>query len=251
MSMVTTYAIINTKTGDAYVGSTANMASRWKKHLYDLRRRQHHCPAFQGAWDGDGEECFTLFEVEKFETGDRNERADVEIKWIIAIGTYNGMAEVLAERVFGAPFDASRTLHSSEMIARLQSDPDMKRRFTERGKAIADYMRTPDGRAMMSMATKRRWADPEMRKALEKGLINRWSAPDARAEFSAKMTPILQDPKRTKRHSKKIKNIWSDPERSKTYRAARARQWDDPERRKLQSERLKAAWAKRKAAAQS
>jgi len=104
-----------------------------------------------------------------------------------------------------------------------------------------------DGRANMAAHAKRRWADPELRKAFERGLERRWSKPNARAEFSQKMTPILQSEAIRDAHTKDLKEIWSDPERSAKYRAARANQWDDPERRKLQSEKLKAAWARRKA----
>jgi group I intron endonuclease len=56
------YALLNTVTGKRYVGSSVNIARRWRIHLSDLRNNEHHSVKLQRSWNKHGELAFK-FEV--------------------------------------------------------------------------------------------------------------------------------------------------------------------------------------------
>lgn len=56
------YKISCLPNGRTYVGSSANVGFRWKRHLTQLRNGNHHNIHLQRAWDKYGEESF-VFEV--------------------------------------------------------------------------------------------------------------------------------------------------------------------------------------------
>ncbi len=45
------YKILNTKTKDFYIGSTANVDKRWKEHKKFLNGNRHHSRHLQNAWN--------------------------------------------------------------------------------------------------------------------------------------------------------------------------------------------------------
>lgn len=45
------YQIVNTITGDRYVGSSIDLRARWSKHQCDLRKLRHGNPKLQAAWN--------------------------------------------------------------------------------------------------------------------------------------------------------------------------------------------------------
>lgn len=242
------YAITRTGTDERYIGSSLKLKRRWQKHKQDLNRHRHHCSALQESWDKYGPESFEFSMIAEADCADVNERASHELQWIMKLGTYNAMTHYVDTHNLHPMALADRELRRAVALNRIAVDPDLAAFLKARGESISAYMKSPQGREMMSKVMVERWKDPKLAATHLKGLTNRWAAPDARKKFSEKMTPILADPKRAKAHSKKLEAIWSDPEAAANYRAARAKQWNDPERRRIQSEKLKAAWAKRKAA---
>lgn len=60
MKQAGVYQIVNTITGDRYVGSSVHMRARWSKHRCDLRKSRHGNPNLQRAWDMHGD----VFEFE-------------------------------------------------------------------------------------------------------------------------------------------------------------------------------------------
>jgi group I intron endonuclease len=48
------YRILNTATGNSYVGSAKDIEYRWCKHRQMLMRGEHHSPKFQRSWDKHG-----------------------------------------------------------------------------------------------------------------------------------------------------------------------------------------------------
>ena len=52
------YKIINTKTGDCYVGSSLHIYYRLRRHLADLRKKQHANPILTNAFNKYGEIAF-------------------------------------------------------------------------------------------------------------------------------------------------------------------------------------------------
>lgn len=56
------YKITCTANGKIYIGSSADLHDRRRKHFNMLRQNKHHSPYLQRAWNKYGEQCFT-FEV--------------------------------------------------------------------------------------------------------------------------------------------------------------------------------------------
>lgn len=54
------YAIVHVATGDSYIGSSADIETRWRKHREKLRRGAHHSRRLQAAWDVFGEAAFVF-----------------------------------------------------------------------------------------------------------------------------------------------------------------------------------------------
>ena len=58
------YKIINKFNGKYYVGSSVDIARRWRKHREALRRNQHRNRYLQRAWNKDGSNSFDFIVVE-------------------------------------------------------------------------------------------------------------------------------------------------------------------------------------------
>lgn len=56
------YQIKNTVNGKLYIGSAVDIAARWGRHRFDLRKGSHHSKKLQRAWNKYGEKSF-VFEV--------------------------------------------------------------------------------------------------------------------------------------------------------------------------------------------
>lgn len=54
------YAITNTRNGSQYIGSSKDIAKRWRLHLVELRLGLHSNPRLQASWDIFGENVFKL-----------------------------------------------------------------------------------------------------------------------------------------------------------------------------------------------
>lgn len=59
------YMILNTATGDRYIGQSSDLYRRRVKHWRDLRKGLHHCVKLQQAWASDGEEVFRFMVLER------------------------------------------------------------------------------------------------------------------------------------------------------------------------------------------
>lgn len=60
--MIGIYAIRNIRSGRSYVGSSVNIARRWKTHIWSLNHGKHHSEHMQHAWKKYGPEMFA-FEI--------------------------------------------------------------------------------------------------------------------------------------------------------------------------------------------
>lgn len=65
------YAIVNTSTGELYIGSSNNVAGRTAAHFSSLRRGKYCRSPFQKAWDRDGEHSFAVVLLGECALGDR------------------------------------------------------------------------------------------------------------------------------------------------------------------------------------
>jgi group I intron endonuclease len=57
------YSITCLPNNKKYIGKSKDIADRWKQHLYQLKRKEHHCKPLQEAYDEYGYTEF-VFKVE-------------------------------------------------------------------------------------------------------------------------------------------------------------------------------------------
>lgn len=82
--MVTIYALLNTLSGFAYIGCTANkMNKRLREHRCLLRAGKHAEKLLQDSWNSDSEDNFMMMALENLPVESSvSEKRDVEIKWM-------------------------------------------------------------------------------------------------------------------------------------------------------------------------
>lgn len=82
------YEIKNTETSDTYIGSSQDIAERWRRHKRDLRKGKHHSRFLQRSWNKYGENVFTFIVLEFCPTIDELPR--VETAYLLFnLPTYN------------------------------------------------------------------------------------------------------------------------------------------------------------------
>lgn len=84
--MIGIYAIENIKTNKLYIGKSIKIENRFKKHVYNLRRNQHHSASLQNSFNKHGEEVFIFGIIEECskEELDKKERY-----WVKYYNTYS------------------------------------------------------------------------------------------------------------------------------------------------------------------
>lgn len=87
--MIAVYKILNTATGEFYIGASVNAEQRWSRHKSDLRLQRHKNRDLQDAWNAHGAAMFTFHILETLATATGLEAAE---QWHIAIlaPAYNG-----------------------------------------------------------------------------------------------------------------------------------------------------------------
>lgn len=238
------YAFTNLNDGSRYVGQARNIEKRRADHLSMLRRGKHTNRRFQRAFIRDGEGAF-CFEVLCY--CDVSRLCDAEQRFLDVlpalynfspIAQANGAGERDAEakaniksgvkRAFERDPSYRKRQHDSYM-ARLQSDPSLrvklrdaqigkKQSIETRAKRSASVKATKgpaEHRALVSVNSKRVWADPEFKE----------------------------------KHKQRMEEAITDEvlaKRNEAIKKAKAERFADPAYRAAISEKLKAAWAKRK-----
>lgn len=243
------YSIRRIGSEDAYIGSSLAFRNRWKKHRYDLRRGKHHCLGLQKAWAEFGPEAFSFEVMAEYECETVNERAAIELQWIIAKGNLNAINDHVDTHNIYPMSEANRRLKSAETHAKIAAVPEYASFLAERGKAIASYMKSPEGRAKMAEHSKRRWQDPEERKRLRAG-IDRWvKDPEAQALHAEKGRIRESTPERIAHHKANTTALWENEDyRAKVVEKAAKNRWSDPEKKAIQAQKMREYHARRRAA---
>jgi hypothetical protein len=81
------YVIRCLATGEAYVGSSFDVAKRLREHRWALRAGRHHNRWLQEAWASHGEACFAMELVEPVE--------EVDALWVALRGREHDWMELL------------------------------------------------------------------------------------------------------------------------------------------------------------
>ena len=211
------YAVIHRRNEDAYVGCTSRIESRWTEHKRRLTLSQHSSPRLQAAWDQDGEPAFAFVILTILVDATRAAAKRDELAWIARIGSYNEVKADQLNQRFVLPTDL-----------RMQ----LAKQNRSRGQSA-------EQRENMRQHTKRRWADPEQRKALLRGLQH--------GNGFYKGMPSVRSPEQIAISAERMKETWADPERNAKLKARQEARWKDPDAKQRQAEKMRAYHAARRA----
>jgi len=212
------YAVIHRKSEDAYVGCTQRIEARWVEHKRQLTLGLHRNPGLQAAWNRDGEGSFTLIILAVLVDATKALAKRSELEWIARIGSYNEVKADLMNQRFVLP---------TELRLMLAEQNRHRGRSEAYRKNIGEH-------------TKRRWADPELRKPMAEAL--------ARGNGYYKGMPSVRSPETIAVSAERMKETWADPERNKKLKARLASRWKDPEAKERQAAKMRAYHAARRAA---
>ena len=163
------YAIKNIVSGRVYVGSSNDIAYRFRKHRAQLNGGYHSSLRFQASWDKHGQDAFTFTILEVVE-----QRSDLLVReqhWIDALDATN------PDRGLNVRGTAEGTLgfrHTPDAVARIKA-------------AATGRKHTPEARAKMSAIRKRgpKRTLSEAHKAAIRAAGKLWAGtPENRAKIS-------------------------------------------------------------------
>ena len=149
------YIIRNTISGKCYVGSAANVESRWYTHRKRLRGGYHHNPHLQASWKAYGEEAFEWTVVEECEISNL---LAVEQHWIDKLQATDNRFGYNIALIAGAPM-RGRKQDESTIEKRRLSRAGYRHSEETKAKIAAAHVgigHTPEARAKISEAGKRR-----------------------------------------------------------------------------------------------
>lgn len=236
------YAITHSDSGKQYIGSSVNYRDRWRKHKYELRHNKHHCQYLQNAWNKYGEAAFIFSVIETLNTNEPLIRRKAEIAHISKAIVYNSF--IAGEGLDNFQASNQTRMSMTKAIRERLSEPEIAEWYKKRGEALAEAIRTPEGRLRASQATKKRWKDPEQRKVLSSGLIKRWKNPNSRKIQSEKLKAARGTPEARLANSIATKARWADPN-SKLHTRIDTR-WNDPLAKERQAAKMRAYHAARR-----
>lgn len=177
------YLIANSVNGRVYVGSAVNFQSRWRNHLYRLRKGNHHSKKLQNSWNKHGESAFEFRVVEQVA---REDLATREQHWIDTLRPfYNSRPDATTQAGFKQ--SASTLQKMALAAANISDETRAKLRAAKLGtKASEETKRKMSearkGKPVHTEASRRRLAD------LAKGNRNsrgRKHTPEALAKIRA------------------------------------------------------------------
>jgi group I intron endonuclease len=216
------YFIIHVESEKVYVGSSArSIRLRCLRHQKELNGNIHGNLHLQRAWNKYGEDAF-VFTVAEF----------CSPKKCIPREQYWIDRKQAANEKYG--YNVCSIAGIGNMLG------------VQRGEAF---------RIKCSLAQKKRWADPEVRKILSEAAKKRMQNP----EYLAKSIANLNSPLSLEKRKKSSRLRMSDPKNRKAISEIVSKQWSDPsmrikmiegmkrywtlETRKRQSRTMKASWA--------
>ena len=233
------YEIVNTVNGKRYVGSANDFHKRWKLHLFHLSKGTHHSPHLQASWDKHGAENFSFNKI------------------VLCARSDLIMYEQLAMDALRPEFNVARLAgscqgvkHSAETRAKL-SAAKMGNKHT------LGYKHRPESIALMAESkrgkpgpTKGKTLSPEHVAKVVAAHIGSRRSQETRDKIAAKARGRVRSPESIEKSAAALRGIPLSAERRAALlgnkHAAGRRQTD--EERANRSEKVKAAWAAKKAA---
>jgi group I intron endonuclease len=259
------YKITCEPTKKVYIGQSKDVQSRFKYHMYDLKRGKHGNPYFMHAYQKYGKDCFS-FEVLEF-----CEEEKLDEREIHYIAFYNSCDEEFGYNILNSPWwrdaikarwaDPEFRKKREEDQANLWKDPEFRARneaaikkaheerkargeilgcLSEEGKAKSKAAcSTPEHRQLRSDLAYKQLEDPKYREENLKRLEEARKSPvkaQKLKEFNEKQK-VHEDHK--KKQASHAKNGWADPVKRAARIAAIKKAVNTPENRKKKSEQMK------------
>lgn len=154
------YRIVNTATGDCYVGSSIHFERRKRWHFNALRRNGHHSTYMQRSFNVHGEGVFVWEIIEEL-VPDKKLLEERETYWIQTLQpAYNGST------VTSTRLGANLTPEQHTRLVERMNTPEMRRKISEgnKGKIV-----TEAARAKIREARAKQEITPAMHEALKQG----------------------------------------------------------------------------------
>ena len=143
------YEIRNTINGHRYIGSTANLKQRWRKHHSDLNKGRHHSIYLQHAWNKYGEDVFVFDVLEEWGI---EFLISMEQWWMNMLCPEYNMSPVAISCLGVKHTEEAKAKQSALMIKRFQ-DPKERAKI---GLTSKGRKHTPETKAKMSATHKGR-----------------------------------------------------------------------------------------------
>lgn len=221
------YQIRNLENGKLYIGSAKYILGRYRKHIRDLNRGNHHSIKLQRAWNKYGERCF-IFEIieeikEEIYLIPREQfwldyhRSYMESGYNMSPTAGSTLGKKISEKTSKAISEANRCrIWSEESIRRArqsQLDRDPKTRDI-------NYKHTEESKKKMSEASKGKSKSKEHRERISKALKGK------------KRTPLSQD-RKDKIRAQHLGVKRSDETKKKISEAIRGKKRSEESKRKM------------------
>lgn len=165
---------ITSPSGKAYIGSSADIARRWREHLRALRKGEHSCAPLQRAFDKYGEAALVFAVVERCSLAELLAREQQQL----TVRDWRTLYNVAPQAGGG------RGPHTADSRARISA--------AHKGKQTSD-----DTRVALSRAALKRFEDPDVRATHAQAMRGRKFSEAAKQRFSELRTGVARADNKT------------------------------------------------------
>lgn len=179
------YAIRHVASGRVYVGSSQNIAGRWRQHKHLLRRGEHKNPKLMNAWAKYGEDAFA-FEV--LELCAESDLLTLEQRYFSvhdSVSSGFNISEIAGRERAGKRHtpEAIRKMSDSHMGSVVSADHRAKLSAAFKGRVFSDETRAKISAS--KMGKKRAPFTEQAKLNMSAGMKGRIHSPECRAKLSA------------------------------------------------------------------
>lgn len=227
------YRILNTETGDMYVGSSVNMLRRRNTHLWHLRRGDHQSPILTAAWEKYGESEF-VFEV--LEICEKSDLLTREQHYLDTLRPRYNIALVAGSPMKGRKQSPEFCQMISEHNRNLWLDPDFRERIlsARRGRHHSE-----ETKQKMSQSHKKRGKTltPEQKQRLLDANLGRVVTEETRRRMSLAHTGLVHSEETRRKCSEAKLGKPRPPHVQQLLREHNARRSEEARRRREQAQK--------------
>lgn len=218
------YAIEHVTSGRVYIGSSIDIADRWRQHRRALKSGTHHSVFLQRAWVKYGAETFLWYELETCSTEEMHAK---ETAWIAACSA--------TKKDFG--YNSSPTggsclgiKHSAEVCAKIKKAKSNISPETREKLSVARRARPPmsdESRKKLSLSNSqpRGPKSEETRRKISATLSGRKQDPTLVEKRAAAIRGRAQSAEMVERRAAKLRGQTRSPESRERMRQAALRRW--------------------------